>query len=322
MKKVLVTGASGFLGSHIAEAVHHAGYEVHVLVREKSPRDWLKHHWLNIHTAALTECANIAPVLEQMDAVIHSAGATTRHRPETLYKVNVEGSKALVEECIKAGVKRFVYISSQSAAGPAAGPYPKTEADTDCPVSGYGRSKKQAEEMLCGFRDRIHLTILRYTAIYGPRDKEMLPAFKLLKGPIQPLLGYKKIYTSMIYVRDAARAAVKALDAHVESGSLYQISDGIDYTFDFIYDLISEAFHHKGIRLRAPMWLVSFFAWWQTSVLKKYSSFTPEKVREFSERFWLFSPEKAIAELGWKPEMMPTQGFKETADWYTSHGWI
>ncbi len=322
-KKILITGASGFLGSHTAEAAHEAGYEVHVLVRETSPRDWLKHYWLNIHTTpSVTECADIAPLIKKMDAVIHNAGATSGASSQAHHEVNVEGTKALVQECIKAGVKRFVYISSQSAGGPNKGSFPKTENDPDCPITSYGRSKKEAEEMLCSFRDRISVVSLRYPPVYGPRGREMLQVFKMVKGAFQPILGYKPLYTSMIYVRDAARAAIAAAGATVNSGSFYYVNDGIDYTQDYIYDLISQAIHHTGIRIKVPFWLVSLAAWWQTDVLKRRSSFTPEKVKEFRARFWLASPEKAAKELGWKPQMMPSLGFKETVDWYTSHGWL
>lgn len=321
-KKVLVTGASGFLGSHIVEAAHEAGYEVHAIIRETSSRRWLKHDWLNIHVANLDELTGLSEMLKGMDVVIHNAGATSGYSKETLQKVNVEGTKAIVEESIKAGVKRFVYVSSQAAGGPSKGTYPKTEDDPDCPISTYGFSKKTAEEILLGLRDRIQIVILRYPVIYGPRGEEMLPIFKILSGPLQPVIGFKPLYTSMIYVTDAAQAAVAALQAKVASGSIYYIADGVDYTIEYLYDLIGEALGKKGLRIKLPLWIVSIAAWWVHDVRKKRPSFNREEVREFKARFWLASSEKAMRELGWKPQVLPGEGFAKTTRWYRYKRWL
>jgi len=322
IKKVLVTGASGFLGSHISEAAHDAGYEVHALIRQTSSRRWLKHDWLNIHVANLDDRCGLSGVLKGMDAVIHNAGATSGYSKEIFQRVNIEATKVLVEESIKAGVKRFVYISSQAAGGPGTGPYPKTENDPDCPVSAYGRSKKKAEELLYSLRDKIEVVSLRYPAIYGPRGTETLRIFKILQGPFQPIMGLKPLYTSMIYVTDAAQAAVAALQANVASGSIYYVTDGIDYTLEYLYDQIGEALGRRGMRIRLPFWLVSLAAWWTHEVRGEQTSFTREKVREFKARYWLASSERAMRELGWKPQVLPQDGFARTIRWYRYKRWL
>ncbi|MCK4334687.1 NAD(P)-dependent oxidoreductase [candidate division WOR-3 bacterium] len=322
IKKVLVTGASGFLGSHISEAAHDAGYEVHALIRQTSSRRWLKHDWLNIHVANLDDRCGLSGVLKGMDAVIHNAGATSGFSEEDFQHVNVEGTRTVVEESIKAGVKRFVYISSQAAGGPGKGPFPKTEDDPDCPVSAYGRSKKKAEELLYSLRDKIEVVSLRYPAIYGPRGKEMLPVFKLAGGIIQPLIGMKPLYTSMVYVTDAARAAVAAAKAKLPSGSIYYITDGIDYTVEYLYDQIGEALGRRGMRIRLSFWLVSLAAWWTHEVRGEQTSFTREKVREFKARYWLASSERAMRELDWRPQVLPQEGFAKTIRWYRYKRWL
>jgi len=322
MSRVLVTGASGFLGSHISEAAHDAGYEVHALIRQTSSRRWLGHDWLTIHVAHLDDRCGLSGVLKGMDAVIHNAGATSGYSKEIFQRVNIEATKVLVEESIKAGVKRFVYISSQAAGGPGTGPYPKTENDPDCPVSAYGRSKKKAEELLYSLRDKIEVVSLRYPAIYGPRGTETLRIFKILQGPFQPIMGLKPLYTSMIYVTDAAQAAVAALQANVASGSIYYVTDGIDYTLEYLYDQIGEALGRRGMRIRLPFWLVSLAAWWTHEVRGEQTSFTREKVREFKARYWLASSERAMRELGWKPQVLPQDGFARTIRWYRYKRWL
>lgn len=320
--KVLVTGASGFFGSHICEAAHRAGYEVHALIRNESSRRWLKHNWLNINTVGLNQSAGLSKILSKMDGVVHCAGKTFAYSEEEFCKINTEATRMLVRESISAGVKRFVFISSQAAGGPSKGPYPKTEDDPDCPVSAYGRSKKYAEDLLRSLSNKIEVVILRYPAVYGPRGKEMLAMFKVALGGVQPLFGIKPLYTSMLYVEDAARAAIAALKANVPSGSTYYITDGIDYTLTYFYDQIDEVTNHKALRIHAPFWLVDLAAWWQHEVLRKESVFTRDKVKEFKARFWLASPKKAIRELGWKPRILPREGFAKTLRWYRYKRWI
>ena len=321
-KRVLVTGASGFFGSHICEAAHNAGYEVHALIRKTSPRRWLKHNWLNMHTVGLNRCAGLSEILSKMDGVVHCAGKTFAYSEEEFRKINTEATRMLVRESISAGVKRFVFISSQAAGGPSKGPYPKTEDDSDCPVSAYGRSKKDAEDLLRSLRRKIEVVILRYPAVYGPRGKEMLAMFKVALGTVQPLFGMNPFYTSMLYVEDAARAAIAALQANVPSGSVYYVTDGIDYTLAYFYDQIDEVTKHKALRIRVPFWFVDLAAWWQHEVLRKESAFTRDKVKEFKARYWLASPQKAIRELGWRPQVLPQEGFAKTVRWYRYKRWM
>lgn len=322
IKRVLVTGASGFLGSHISEALHDAGYEVHALIRENSSRRWLGYDWLNIHTVGLNQGADLSATLSRMYGVIHCAAKTSAHSKGDFHKVNVEATRMLADESIKAGVRRFIYISSQAAGGPSKGPYPKNEDDPDCPVSAYGRSKKDAEKELYSLRDRIEVVTLRYSIVYGPRSKEMLPVFKIAQGAIQPLLGMKPFYISMIHVEDAVRAAVAALTASVPSGSIYYITDGIDYTLEYLYDRIDEVTKHRGRRVHVPFWIVNLAAWLQHDVLKKESAFTRDKVKEFKARYWLASPERAMRELGWRPQLLPEEGFAQTVRWYRYKRWL
>lgn len=324
VKKIMITGASGFLGSHICEAAHEAGYEVHVMVRATSSRKWLKHYWLNLHTVGLDECAEIAPLLSQMDAVIHNAGATNEIDSEIYYRVNVEGTRAFVEECIKAHVPRFVFISSHAAGGPTEEKRMKTEDDPDCPISHYGKSKKAAEELLFSMRDKIEVVSLRFPTIYGPRGTELLGVFKMLTGPIKPHPGYRSTYVSMLYVKDAARAAIAAASAKIRSGSFYYVNDGMDplATMEYLYKLISDALDSKGLLVKVPFFLLDFVSWFLASVLKMPTPLTPDKAKEMKARFWIASSEKAMQELNWRPEVLLREGVERTAEWYRVHQWL
>jgi nucleoside-diphosphate-sugar epimerase len=322
MKKVLVTGASGFLGSHISEALHEAGYEAHALIRETSSRQWLDHDWLTVHVCELDDRKILARILKGMDAVIHNAGALPGSSEAELRRANVESTRILAEEAIKAGVLGFVYVSSRSAGGVNTGGFLKTEDEPDSSTVGYGKSKKQAEEILYSLRRKIHAVSLRYALIYGPRDRHLLRLFKMVSGSIVPIPGFKPIYTPMVYVEDAARAAVAALQASVDSGSFYYISDEVEYTLDLIYDFIMRALGKSGVRVRVPLWVASVAAWWMNRVMRKETGLSPDLVSDLRSRYRLVSPKRAIRELGWRPEVTPEKGFAETAQWYRDQGWL
>jgi len=283
VKKILVTGASGFLGSHISEAAHEAGYDVHVLIRKTSSYRWLKHEWLNIHVAELDDRRTLSSILKDVDAVIHNAGTLWG----AYHKVNT-----------------------------------KDGGEPDNPISSYGHSKKAAEQLLYNLRGKLHVVILRYPMIYGPRDTQGLRLFKTFKIFINPSVGLRRRYISAVYVKDAALAAVRALFAPVGSGSCYNISDGADYTFNKLYKVVGKVWGRKALRIPVPFDLIMFGAWLVNDFLKGKTAFNPDQMGMFRERYWLVSPERAIRELGWEPQVDIYQGVKETVRWYKEKGWL
>ncbi|MBD3286748.1 NAD-dependent epimerase/dehydratase family protein [candidate division WOR-3 bacterium] len=323
--KVLVTGASGFLGSHVCEACNEAGYEVHALVRPSSSLQWLNQDWLYVHKSGYENLQAIAEILTKVDYVIHCAGvmATTSRNEADARETNLGITRRLAEESVKAGIKRFVFTSSLAAGGPGQGPEARTEDDPDNPVSDYGRSKKEAEQMLSSMSGRLSTVILRYSMIYGPRDRNIFSFFKRARGRFIPLTGKRTIYTSIVHVMDAARAAVCALVAKIQPGSVYQITDGVQYTMDSIYGFIEDSLGKKerGRRIRIPMRLVTLIAWFNHDILK-IRDVSPDQVRQFKGLYWFATPAKARRELGWEPEIDIVKGMSEVVKWYHKHGWL
>jgi nucleoside-diphosphate-sugar epimerase len=202
--RVLVTGATGFVGSHVAQALLEAGYEVRCGARATSDLRWIS--GLDTERVPLDvrgKPEDISRAVENVDVVVHAAGITRARRPEDYYLVNAEGTRRIATAALRAGVRRFVLISSLAARGPD-GP-----ATGDHPESDYGRSKLKAETHLLAVGGRMEAVLLRPAAVYGPRDTDLLPLFRLANagwlpvpwgaGPLQPL-----------YVEDAARAALAA----------------------------------------------------------------------------------------------------------------
>jgi len=324
-KKVLVTGASGILGSHVCEAFHEAGFQVHAYIRGSSSKQWLQHDWLTIHVAALDDRRYLAKILPQIDVVFHNAGVTSGTGEEECRKVNVDATVVLASESIKAGVKRFVYVSSRSATGPNGALFIKTENDADHPIDPYGRSKKKAEELLHELRDKIEIVSLRYALMYGPRDTHVLPIFKMLASPIHPVAGLRAIYTPLLYLKDAARAAVavaSAKPASFESGAIYYVSDGVPYSMETFYDLILSALGRKSLRVRLPLWLVSLVAWFTFCVLNVNTGLTPGAVKELRCGSRLVSPARFMQDFAWRSETPPYDAFAETVRWYKEQKWL
>lgn len=322
-KKVLVTGASGFLGSHICDELHNAGYEVHALIRTTSSSQWLNHSWLKIHVSELNDRKALSRILKGTYAIIHSAGALPGSPPEVLQSINVNATRFLAQQAVAASVKRFVYISSRAAGGINYGSFWKTEDEPDGPNGSYGRSKRLGEKALSELLNPICVINLRYSLIYGPRDTHTLRIFKVISSRIFPILGMKTIYNSLVHVKDAARAAVAALSAGVESGSFFYITDGVAYTFDSMFTMMRKAMGLPwGCKLRIPLSLARIGAGILKHFVGNRAAFSPDSVNELASRYRLASPEKAIRELGWRPGIMSEQGFRETVQWYRERGWL
>jgi nucleoside-diphosphate-sugar epimerase len=321
-KKLLITGADGFLGSHICEAAHRAGHKVHGLIHPVlGTTQWLDHEWSTIHVSSLYDRSKLREALKEAFAVVHCAGALPGSSKETLRKVNVGGTRILAEEAVRSGVKRFVFISSRSAGGVNQRTPWTSEAEPDGASWGYGASKKAAELVLADFASQMQIVSLRPVTVYGPRNRHLLRLFKMVSGPVAVIMGMRSIHMPMVYVTDVARAVIRALKSNVKSGSHYYISDGVPYTIETLYDCISAALGKRSPRLRVPLSVTSAVACF-ANLFGIGTGFSPDVIKERRSRFRWVSVEKASRELAWKPEVMPEQGFPQTVDWYRKQGWL
>jgi nucleoside-diphosphate-sugar epimerase len=264
-------------------------------------------------------------ILPGMDVVFHNAGVTSGAPPELCQKVNVEATTILAQSSIKAGVRRFIYVSSRSAAGPNYGKFVRTEDDEDYPIDAYGKSKLHAEEQLYAMKDEMEIVSLRYALMYGPRDTHLLPIFKMVSAPIHPVPGLRAIYTPLLYLKDAARAAAAVVNARpgsFQSGAYYYVSDGVPYSMETMYDLILKALGKRSCRIRIPLFLVGAAAWFTYSVLGKNTGFTPESVQELRSGSRLVSPFRFMRDFNWQPQVLPYDAFTETVRWYREQGWL
>jgi len=324
-ERVLVTGATGFIGSHLVDELLWKGYEVTALIRESSDLRWLRGKRLDYLYGDLLVKGKL-PSLKGFAHIFHLGGATKAVRRRDFYRTNQEGTERLIAAARRVrGLKRFVYLSSQAAAGPSPFERMQTEADPPCPVSPYGKSKLQGEEAVLRCRDKFHVTVLRPCAVYGPRDTYMFEIFKRISKGHMPLLGKEPIFLSFCYVEDLVQALLLSIQRKHPSGEVFFIADGGKYSLDSFADVVSSALKVKLGTIHIPVWAAWFYAsaadgW--GFVRRRPASFSRNKCAEASQRNWVCDIGKAKKKLGFRPRFRLEAGVKVTLQWYQEKGWL
>ena len=328
--KILITGASGFIGSFIVEEALKRGFETWAAVRKSSSREWLKDERIHFIELNLSSKAQLVEQLRGMDFdyVVHAAGVTKCLNKADFHRINTEGTKNLAEALleVKMPLKRFVFVSSLSIFGAIKEqePYEEIrESDTPQPNTEYGRSKLEAEQFLA--TTTLPYIILRPTGVYGPREKDYFIMAKSIKGHSDFAVGYKRQDITFVYVKDVVQAVFLALDKG-ENGRQYFLSDGEVYQSTTFSDLIHEELGRPWwIRITAPVWvlrIVTFFGEYIGRMTGKVTALNNDKYNILKQRNWRCDIQPAIDELGYQPTVKLEQGVKETIQWYKENGWL
>ena len=182
--KVLITGANGFIGSHLVEYLSRHDYEISCLIRKTSNLQWLEKSSVEFITGEITDKTSLVHAVTEKDYIFHLASLTKAISPVDYYRVNTEGAKNLLQACAmhNPALKRFVLVSSQAAAGPSPSEKAIDETFPPHPITDYGKSKWEAEKIAREYMEKIPITIIRPPAVYGPRDRDVYVQFKMVKG--------------------------------------------------------------------------------------------------------------------------------------------
>lgn len=326
--KVLVTGGSGFLGSHIAEQLSTSGHDVVALVRKSSNRKFLSTlKNVELVEGSIEDRVSIDRVMKNVDAVVHSAGLVKARAEAEFFDCNTQGTVNMLEAAIAhaPNLRRFVHVSSLEACGPSLDGQP-VPADQERPVTAYGRSKLAAEKEVLQRRDKLPVVIIRPAGIYGPRDVEFLEAFRAARRRQWPVIGDGTMLGCYTYGPDCARACLKAIDADVESGSTYFVDDGQPLPMGrAMGDLLHEALGTAPLlRFGVPfpvLRVASLGVEAYGKVRGKAVMLTREKVTMLSHH-WVCESTKTREDLEWAPEVTLTEGLRRTAKWYQDNGWL
>jgi nucleoside-diphosphate-sugar epimerase len=319
--KALVTGATGFIGSHLCEELLKRGYKVTCLSRNTSNLKWIENLDVRLIKGDCTITESLIDTIKDVDYIFHLAGLTKACSGEDFFCINTKGTENLIKVVSEKTpkLKRFIYLSSLSAAGPSKNGTPLQEDSIPSPVSDYGKSKLEGEKAVMNYNSVLPITILRPPAVYGPRDKDLLVFFKMIKKGIFPDWG--KCYYSLLYVDDLVQGIILSAENGKAEGKIYFLSDNKYYTGKEIATEISSTLNVRITQLKVPKFIMPLFALVGETV-NKNGIINRDKMKELSHSHWTCDAKKAREELGFITKVGLKEGIKWTADWYRIYRWL
>lgn len=325
--KALVTGATGFVGSHLVEALLRRGIAVRTVARSTSSLAWLPSLPVEVMCGDLADPALASRALDGVDRVFHVAGAYGSGSLKALLAANLATTQALVEAAADRGTPpRFVLVSSYAAIGPGDGSEPLDEAAPYRPMGPYGVSKMEAEKLALGWAGRVPVTVVRPPGVYGPRDRNFLPLFRWASRGLLPRFASVERRSDLIHVGDLARGLILASEVERAAGEAYFLADPSSYRM--FSDFAARIGAAAGARIRRfyiPLWLMSGLT---TALAATRSGLgsddlpDPSAVALIRAPCWSANTRKAHVHLGFSPSFTLERGIAETLDWYRSAGWI
>ncbi len=329
--RVLVTGASGFVGGYLAEELTRRGYSVVAMVRKDSDTALLRMLGAELRVGDLTDPASLDSVTKGVDAVVHLAAYYSFSGSKEMYElVNVQGTRSLMEAMLKNGVRRLIYCSSTEATGPT----PEPPASEDSPPDSsyeYGRSKLRAENLVREYQKKgVQFTIIRPSGIYGPRNLDDV-AFWFITSFANTwlskiIIGDGKRSVQFVHIEDVVQGFILALERPEASvGRVYFITDSRAYSYDEVYAILASILGKEPPKWHVPVLLakiiaapVQGFNWLRRkpSFIWRIDSMDVFRVDRS------YSIQRAQKELGYEPKHSLTDGLKETVDWYRANGYV
>lgn len=322
--KALLTGGTGFIGSHLAELLLDKSAEIFALVRDPHNLKWLK--GLNIHLLE-GDLLSIPSLPSDIDYVFHVAGLTNSSDVADYYTVNQQGTASLFKFLHDQKIlpKKIICLSSLAAVGPSFDGKPVQESDVPHPITPYGKSKLMGEAEALKFKEVYPLVILRAPAVFGPRDKDFLQYFKWIKRGALPAIGSKQRYMSLCYVKDLIRAFYLCSQKELESGEIFNIGDQNPCSYDEFGEFAGQAMGKKLKKVKIPIpvgYLVALIADIAGRINKKPSILNLGKFKQLRQRAWIADMKKAKEKLSFQPQYSLQDAIQETLNWYLKHNWL
>ena len=331
--KILITGASGFIGSFIVEEAIKRGFDVWAAMRKSSSRQFLaddRIHFIELNLAS-EEDLKQQLAGHSFDYVVHAAGVTKCLDKRDFFHINTEGTQHLVRALVELDMplKRFVYISSLSIMGAIREEQPYQEireSDEARPNTAYGESKLKAEQWLSMLNEKLFpYVILRPTGVYGPRERDYFMMAKSIKAHTDFAVGFKQQDITFVYVTDVVQAVFLALEKG-KTGRCYFLSDGEVYQSSTFSNLIRQELGNPWwIRITAPLWLlriITFFGEHIGHLTGKVTALNNDKYYIMRQRNWRCDIEPARLELGYEPQVKLEEGVRRSIKWYKDNGWL
>lgn len=321
--KALVTGATGFVGSHLAEALRRRGDEVTALVRSLKKAEALRPLAVRVIQGDLDDTAALAKAVEGQDAVYHVAGIISARSEADFMAANLDGTRHLVEAAKAAGAPRFVLVSSMAAGGPSPRGRPLKGEEPPNPVTRYGRSKLAAERVVEA--SDLPWTIVRPPMVYGPRDREVLKVFRIARLGIGPVFGDGTQELSAVHGADLADALIAAATSTRTIHKIYYACHAEVFTSTHFVRSVAGAMGKPIAVVRVPLAIGrGMLAVTETAarIAGRTTILTTDKANEFFQPAWTGDPGPLTRDSGWTAAHDLTAGLAETWRWYRDAGWV
>ncbi len=327
--RVLVTGGTGFIGSHLVDALIEHGVRPRVLVRPTSDVARLARDQadkVELVRGALEDHDSLRQAVSQVDTVFHLAAVTKAHTEEAYLGANAAGTQRLVQamRAAQPRPRRLVYLSSLAAAGPARDGRPVEPRDEPHPITAYGRSKLVGEQACFAATDAFEVLILRAPVVYGPREKDFFLLFRLAARGVLPLPAGPESVLQLVHVTDLVRALLCAATMP-EARGVYHVAESRSYAWSEIAMCLSRAVGRSVHMVRIPRLLVQLAATVSeggAALIGRATIFNREKVKELLAPGWLCETALAKRELGFEAQVPLATGCVETAAWYRQQTWL
>jgi len=324
--KVLVTGAAGFIGSHLVGALREKDYSIVCLVHPEDDTFHLESLDLKVIRGDLADSHALEQAVDGVEVIYHLAGILFSRDPDSLYRTNYVGTKNIVNACKakKIHLKRFLYVSSASVSGPTG--EKKMNEDSPCrPINDYGKSKLMTEQFLMSPQNLFPTTIIRPVQVFGPRGLNIFYHIcRMAKKGILP--DFIQGRTSLGFVDDIVRGIIQACEHPETEGEIYLMGENRIYSLSEIMHVFSKAVRQNLIRIRLPYFLlysaagiVELFC----KIKNTYPPLTRWQVRSYVRQFeWCYNTSKAERDFGYKSETSLEEGAKITVDWFKKAGYL
>ena len=323
----VVTGANGFVGSHLVDNLLSKGFKVRCIVRKSSNLKWLDGKNVEIFDCGLFDKDGLRKSFKDANYIFHVAGVVKSKTKEGYFKGNVDTTRNLLEVALenKSTIKRFLVVSSQTVSGPSTEGKPVNEEAECNPITTYGRSKFEEEKLALSYKDKLPITICRAPAVYGERDTEIFIYFQTFSKGLTTTIGFNKKELSLIHAVDLVEGFYLAAMSEKAVGQIYFIGSEKFYTWQEINSITSKVLNKKPIIIKVPHFLVytiasiaQFFAMFSS----KPATLNIEKAKDITQQYWTCDTSKAMRDLGYRQKISIEDGIKRTCDWYKEMKWI
>jgi dihydroflavonol-4-reductase len=324
---VLVTGANGFIGSHLVDQLLASGCTVHGLVRESSNLKWLDPSRVHLHKVDLARSDFKIPALEDMNYIFHCAGLTKAKSRSDYFEVNAIASSNLYEQIKKLGgqVKSVIHLSSLAATGPSLKGGLVDETTPCEPVTFYGQSKLAGEEIAMQFSESLPINVIRPPLVYGPREENFFTFIKLVQKGWGLQIGKVDKELSLIYVADLVQAMLIASDPAKQQGCRYFVTDGQIHSWKKV---AKECAHIMRVRLKTlkipeeVLYPLALLFEVYAIFSSKVALFDRQRMIDIRQSSWSASAKKFFEELEFEPQYKLDKGLAETILWYKKEEWL